>query len=167
VYARMPSTSSDSWPRTTRMPAARRRRRSQHEGPVKAILHSQYGASDLLQFKEIDKPAPKDNEVLIAIHATTVSTANCDMRNFTFAMPVRTIGGARMITGARRRVAGRRACHASRCDLFLERHRCRPRRGCLRRRHKPFLVVSDERCNEVVGGAVNEAHAVEGDDAGR
>jgi NADPH:quinone reductase-like Zn-dependent oxidoreductase len=33
---------------------------------VRAILHSQYGASDLLQFKEIDKPAPKDNEVLIA-----------------------------------------------------------------------------------------------------
>jgi hypothetical protein len=51
---------------------------------VKAILHSQYGASDLLQFKEIDKPAPKDNEVLIAIHATTVSTADCNMRNLTF-----------------------------------------------------------------------------------
>ena len=66
------------------MPVARRRRTSQHEGPVKAILHSQYGASDLLQFKEIDKPAPKDNEVLIAIHATTVSTADCTMRNFTF-----------------------------------------------------------------------------------
>jgi NADPH:quinone reductase-like Zn-dependent oxidoreductase len=66
------------------MPAARRRRTSQHEGPVKAILHSQYGASDLLQFKEMDKPAPKDNEVLIAIYATTVSTADCNMRNFTF-----------------------------------------------------------------------------------
>jgi hypothetical protein len=51
---------------------------------VKAILHSQYGASDLLQFKEIDKPAPKDDEILIAIHATTVSTADCNMRNFTF-----------------------------------------------------------------------------------
>ena len=51
---------------------------------MKAILHSQYGASNLLQFKEIDKPAPKDNEVLIAIRATTVSTADCNMRNFTF-----------------------------------------------------------------------------------
>ena len=51
---------------------------------MKAILHSQYGAADLLQLKEIDKPAPKDNEVLIAIHATTVSTADCNMRNFTF-----------------------------------------------------------------------------------
>jgi len=52
--------------------------------PVKAILHSQYGSPDLLQFKEVDTPAPKDNEVLIAINATTVSTGDCNMRNFTF-----------------------------------------------------------------------------------
>jgi NADPH:quinone reductase-like Zn-dependent oxidoreductase len=51
---------------------------------VKAILHTQYGAPDLLQLKEVDKPAPKDNEVLIAIHATTVSTGDCNVRNFTF-----------------------------------------------------------------------------------
>jgi NADPH:quinone reductase-like Zn-dependent oxidoreductase len=51
---------------------------------VKAILHSQYGSPDLLQFKEVDTPAPKDNEVLIAIHATTVSTGDCNIRNFTF-----------------------------------------------------------------------------------
>ena len=66
------------------MLAARRRRTSQHEGPVKAILHTQYGAPDLLQLKEVDKPAPKDNEVLIATHATTVSTGDCNVRNFTF-----------------------------------------------------------------------------------
>jgi len=51
---------------------------------VKAILHGQYGSPDLLQFKEVDRPAPKDNEVLIAIHATTVSTGDCNVRNFTF-----------------------------------------------------------------------------------
>jgi NADPH:quinone reductase-like Zn-dependent oxidoreductase len=51
---------------------------------VKAILHSHYGSPDLLQFKEVDTPAPKDNEVLIAIHATTVSTGDCNIRNFTF-----------------------------------------------------------------------------------
>jgi NADPH:quinone reductase-like Zn-dependent oxidoreductase len=32
----------------------------------------------------VDTPAPKDNEVLIAIHATTVSTGDCNVRNFTF-----------------------------------------------------------------------------------
>jgi NADPH:quinone reductase-like Zn-dependent oxidoreductase len=51
---------------------------------VKAILHTQYGPPTLLQFKEIDKPVPRDNEVLIAIHATTVSTGDCNVRNFTF-----------------------------------------------------------------------------------
>ena len=34
--------------------------------------------------KEVDTPAPKDNEVRIAIHATTVSTGDCNIRNFTF-----------------------------------------------------------------------------------
>ena len=51
---------------------------------MKAILHTRYGPPDLLQFKDVDKPAPKDNEALIAIHATTVSTGDCNMRNFTF-----------------------------------------------------------------------------------
>jgi len=51
---------------------------------MKAIVHTQYGPPTVLQFKEVDRPAPKDNEVLIAIHATTVSTGDCNVRNFTF-----------------------------------------------------------------------------------
>ena len=51
---------------------------------MKAIVHTQYGPPTVLQFKEVDRPAPKDNEVLIAIHATTVSSGDCNVRNFTF-----------------------------------------------------------------------------------
>src|SRR5687767_11647669 len=51
---------------------------------MKAILHTQYGFADLLRFEEVERPVPKDNEVLIAIRATTVSTGDCNVRNFTF-----------------------------------------------------------------------------------
>ena len=51
---------------------------------MKAILHTRYGPPDLLELREVDKPAPKGNEVLIAVRATTVSTGDCNVRNFTF-----------------------------------------------------------------------------------
>jgi NADPH:quinone reductase-like Zn-dependent oxidoreductase len=51
---------------------------------MKAILHTKYGPPDELQFKEVEKPVPKANEVLIKIHATTVTTSDCNIRNLTF-----------------------------------------------------------------------------------
>ncbi len=51
---------------------------------MKAILHTKYGPPDELQLKEVEKPIPKDNELLIRIYATTVTTTDCNVRNFTF-----------------------------------------------------------------------------------
>ncbi len=51
---------------------------------MKAIIHSKYGPPDELSIQEVDKPVPKKNEVLIKIHATTVTSTDCNARNFTF-----------------------------------------------------------------------------------
>jgi NADPH:quinone reductase-like Zn-dependent oxidoreductase len=55
---------------------------------MKAILHTRFGPPDELQLAEVEKPVPKDNEVLIKIHATTVTTSDCNARNFTFVTKV-------------------------------------------------------------------------------
>jgi NADPH:quinone reductase-like Zn-dependent oxidoreductase len=51
---------------------------------MKAILHTKFGPPDELQLKDVEKPAPKDNEVLIKVRATTVTSTDCNVRNFTF-----------------------------------------------------------------------------------
>jgi NADPH:quinone reductase-like Zn-dependent oxidoreductase len=51
---------------------------------MKAILHTKFGPPDELQLKEVEKPVPKDNELLIKVRATTVTSTDCNVRNLTF-----------------------------------------------------------------------------------
>jgi 2-desacetyl-2-hydroxyethyl bacteriochlorophyllide A dehydrogenase len=49
---------------------------------MKAVLWTKYGPADVLQLEEVEKPRPKDNEVLIRIAATTVETGDCEARRY-------------------------------------------------------------------------------------
>jgi len=65
---------------------------------MKAIVYARYGSPDVLQLKEVEKPDPADNEVLIRVHAVEATKSDCEMRCSKFAvkwfwLPLRLVMG--------------------------------------------------------------------------
>jgi len=74
---------------------------------MKAVIYTKYGPPEVLHLAEVEKPTPRDNEVLIRVRATTVSVADFRCRSFTvplsFWIPARLALGVRR---PRRRILG-------------------------------------------------------------
>jgi NADPH:quinone reductase-like Zn-dependent oxidoreductase len=51
---------------------------------MRVILWTQYGAPDVLQLTELEKPTPDDNDILIKVRAATVTTGDCEVRSLKF-----------------------------------------------------------------------------------
>jgi NADPH:quinone reductase-like Zn-dependent oxidoreductase len=62
---------------------------------VKAFVWTKYGFPDGLQLQDVEKPVPKENEVLIQVHAASVSAADSEMRRMDFPLwlPIRLMIG--------------------------------------------------------------------------
>ncbi|MHA2099362.1 MAG: NAD(P)-dependent alcohol dehydrogenase [Candidatus Kariarchaeaceae archaeon] len=66
---------------------------------MKAIVCTKYGSPDVLELQEVKKPVPRENEVLIRIHATTVTAGDCEIRSASFPLWMRIL--IRMAIGFR------------------------------------------------------------------
>jgi NADPH:quinone reductase-like Zn-dependent oxidoreductase len=60
---------------------------------MKAVVYEKYGPPEVLQIKEVEKPVPEENEVLVKIFAITVNRTDCGFRKPEYPLIIRLVNG--------------------------------------------------------------------------
>ncbi len=74
---------------------------------MRAIVCTKWGSPDVLEPREVEDPIPKDNEVLVRIHATTVTAGDCELRGLKFPLAMQLLMRIGFgLRGPRRKILG-------------------------------------------------------------
>jgi NADPH:quinone reductase-like Zn-dependent oxidoreductase len=69
---------------------------------MKAVVYDHYGPPDVLRLEEVDRPVPRDEELLVRVRATTVNRLDCHTREANRSNGVVISGVSRLVSGIRR-----------------------------------------------------------------
>src|SRR5712692_1017714 len=74
---------------------------------MKAVVCTKYGPPEVLQLEEVERPVPRDNEVLIRVHAATVTKGDCELRSLKLPLLWQLVGRIGFgFRGPRKRILG-------------------------------------------------------------
>ena len=77
---------------------------------MRAVVYDRYGPPEVLRIEDVERPIPRDDEVLVKIHATTVNRADVHFREANRSNGIAASLLSRMVSGVRRprhRILGR------------------------------------------------------------
>jgi NADPH:quinone reductase-like Zn-dependent oxidoreductase len=69
---------------------------------MRAVVYDRYGPPEVQRLEKVEQPVPKDDEVLIKIHATTVNRTDCEIRDANRRNGWAVMLFSRLLTGLRR-----------------------------------------------------------------
>ena len=69
---------------------------------MKAVVYDHYGPPDVLRIEEVERPAPRDDELLVRVRASTVNRLDCHTREANRSNGLVISGISRLVSGIRR-----------------------------------------------------------------